>query len=189
MRAKSNDRQYDQKRLRVRPTLSVDWGPGAPQAEQSDAAQVEASEESIVNLMCEELHWTLEAEHREARLQELRCARQLQRTLHLAERALQAGVDGGGYSDAAGDLALVRTLHGRALRETRRLAELEDEWSNMRGDATFVRAVHARHRADIAARRCDDMRELLRRVPLEVRPTRTQPPTPQPFFSRSYTRG
>lgn len=172
--SRANRHQYDQRRLRVRP-VPEQWSREAPRA--VDDAEIESNEHDIVNLLCEELHWTLEAEHRRARLQELQCARRLQQTLHLAERTLQADIDGDDLADAAGQLALVRRLHVRAVRETRRLAELEDEWSNMRGDTTCVRAVDARHRADLAARRCDDVRELLRRVPLEARHA-PKPPCP-----------
>jgi hypothetical protein len=166
MRASGANRQYDARRLRVRPAPEH-WSGEAPRA-VSDA-EVECNEQDLVTLLCEELHWTLEAEHRAARLRELQCARRLQQTLHLAERTLQADVDCDEPADAAGQLALVRRLHVRAVRETRRLAELEDEWTIMRGDPTCVRAVNARHRADLAARRCSDLRELLRRVPLEAR--------------------
>eukprot|EP00967_Tisochrysis_lutea_P032083 scaffold37889_cov30-Tisochrysis_lutea.AAC.2 len=162
-------RQYDQRRLRVRPTAEEpSWG-GSTRQVLAERARVEQEESRIISLQCEELNWRLEAEHREARLHELTCAKRLQCTLHLAERALQADVDAQAPADATSDLTLVRKLHQRALRDVRRLAELEDEWSIMRGDEALVRAVNERHRADIAKRRCADIRELLLGVPLQER--------------------
>ena len=59
-------------------------------------------------------------------------------------------------------------LQERALLGTNRLAQLEDEWSQLLGDPACAAAVDARERVDVLSKRCAVFRERLARAPRET---------------------
>ena len=95
----------------------------------------------------------LEADHRQMRAREQRCLRELQDALD----AVSVATD----PDAA-------ALQERALLGTNRLAQLEDEWSQLLGDPACAAAVDARERVDVLSKRCAVFRERLARAPRET---------------------
>ena len=154
--------EYDKARLRVRAAdelqltslrgLSAKGRERASLAAQEQRQLIE-HEQQRTRLRCELCSWQLEAEHREARIRELRCSRELQAALHGAERA---GTAGGGP-----DAAALRTVHQQTLRLTRRLTVLEDERAALIGSEACVRALEANRRIDELARRGDELRAQL----------------------------
>ena len=142
---------YDKARLRVRAADELQLtslrglsAKGRERAAQEQRQLIE-HEQQRTRLRCELCSWQLEAEHREARIRELRCSRELQAALHGAERA---GTAGGGP-----DAAALRTVHQQTLRLTRRLTVLEDERAALIGSEACVRALEANQRIDELARR------------------------------------
>ena len=122
-------------------------------AAAQEQRQLIEHEQRRTRLRCELCSWQREAEHREARIRELRCSRELQAALHGAERA---GPAGGGP-----DAAALRTVHQQTLRLTRRLTVLEDERAALLGSEVCVRALEANQRIDELARRGEELRAQL----------------------------
>lgn len=150
--------QYDRARMRVRAASDASGArpPSATLAEREQRRLIER-ETTLLLLRRDLSRWNLEKQHRELRVRELRCTRELQATLHAAERA-QQGANGDGKATGGSSL---RTLHGQAIHATRRLSELEDEWTALRSSEPCVRAIDARLRVDELKRRCEELRAKL----------------------------
>ena len=133
--------------------LSAKGRQRAALAAAQEQRQLIEHEQRRTRLRCELCSWQREAEHREARIRELRCSRELQAALHGAERA---GPAGGGP-----DAAALRTVHQQTLRLTRRLTVLEDERAALLGSEVYVRALEANQRIDELARRGEELRAQL----------------------------
>lgn len=131
--------------------LSAKGRQRAALAAAQEQRQLIEHEQRRTRLRCELCSWQREAEHREARIRELRCSRELQAALHGAERA---GPAGGGP-----DATALRTVHQQTLRLTRRLTVLEDERAALIG--ANQRALEANQRIDELARRGDELRAQL----------------------------
>lgn len=171
--------EYDKARLRVRAAdelqltslrgLSAKGRERASLAAQEQRQLIE-HEQQRTRLRCELCSWQLEAEHREARIRELRCSRELQAALHGAERAGTATLSNGRLETVRPGGAVLRTVHQQARLLTRRLAELEDERAALIGSEACVRALEANHRIDELARRGDELRVQLAQSHVPIKP-------------------
>jgi len=151
--------QYDRARMRVRAANAPSAArPSSAMLAEREQRRLIERETALLLLRRDLSRWNLEKHHRELRVRELRCTRELQATLHAAGRAQHGAVGDG--NKAAGGPSL-RALHGQAIRATRRLSELEDEWTALRSSDPCVRAIDARLRVDELKLRCAELRAKL----------------------------